>query len=89
LRVLDLGAGTGVVGELLRGLGFDELIGLDALPAARAACRRDRPGVYGEYLVGDLADPAPELSARLHADQPGALIAAGAFGGTHARRVRW
>jgi SAM-dependent methyltransferase len=84
LRVLDLGAGTGVVGELLRALGFHLLIGLDALPAARAASLRDRPGVYDEYLVGDLADPAPELSARLRELQPGALIAAGAFGGTHA-----
>src|SRR6185437_13466950 len=84
LRVLDLGAGTGLVGELLRELGFSEVIGLDALPDARDACLRDRPGVYSDYLVGDLADPSPELSARLRAHQPGALIAAGAFGGKHA-----
>jgi SAM-dependent methyltransferase len=84
LRVLDLGAGTGIVGALLRDLGFSEVIGLDALAEARVACLRDRPGVYADYLVGDLADPAPELSARLRRLRPGALIAAGAFGGTHA-----
>jgi SAM-dependent methyltransferase len=84
LRVLDLGAGTGVVGELLRELGFAEVIGLDALEAARAACLRDRPGVYSDYLVGDLADPSAELSARLRGHRLGALTAAGAFGGTHA-----
>jgi SAM-dependent methyltransferase len=84
LRVLDLGAGTGVVGELLRDLGFGDLIGLDALPEARAACARDRPGVYRDYLVGDLAQPAPELLARLRGHRPDALVAAGAFGGTHA-----
>jgi len=84
LRVLDLGAGTGLVGELLRELGFSEVIGLDALKEARAACLRDRPGVYRDYLVGDLMDPSAELSARLRGFRPEALIAAGAFGGTHA-----
>jgi hypothetical protein len=82
--VLDVGAGTGLVGELLRGLSFSELTGLDALEEARNACLRDRPGVYSSYLVGDLAAPSPELSAQLHAHHPDALIAAGAFGGSHA-----
>lgn len=84
LCVLDIGAGTGLVGELLRELSFPEVIGLDALDQARAACLRDRPGVYSDYLVGDLTDPAAELSAQLREHRPGALIAAGAFGGTHA-----
>jgi SAM-dependent methyltransferase len=84
LRVLDLGAGTGLVGELLRELSFSEVIGVDALLEARAACLRDRPAVYSDYLVGDLADPDSELSAQLQAHHARALIAAGAFGGTHA-----
>ncbi|HSC03701.1 MAG TPA: class I SAM-dependent methyltransferase [Solirubrobacteraceae bacterium] len=84
LRVLDLGAGTGLVGELLREGSFSDVIGLDALPQARAACLRDRPGVYRDYVVGDLADPSAEPSATLRGRRPGALIAAGAFGGTHA-----
>ncbi len=83
LTLLDLGAGTGLVGELARGLGVGRVIGLDALPAAREACLRDRPGTYRDYLVGDLADPRPELLTRLRDHDPAGLIAAGAFGGTH------
>ena len=84
LRLLDLGAGTGLVGELVRELGVKTVIGLDALPAAAAACLRDRPGTYSDYLVGDLADPAPGLIERIQRRRPGGLIAAGALGGTHA-----
>lgn len=82
--LLDLGAGTGMVGELAHGLGVQTLVGIDALEAAQAACLRDRPGLYRDYLVGDLAAPAPELLGRLRRDQPTALISAGAFGGSHA-----
>jgi SAM-dependent methyltransferase len=84
LTLLDLGAGTGLVGELVHKLGGGAVVGVDALPAARAACLRDRPGTYREYLVGDLADPSPELLARLRCHHPNGLISAGAFGGTHA-----
>jgi hypothetical protein len=82
--LLDLGAGTGVVGELASGLGVGALIGVDALEAARAACLRDRPGIYRDYLIGDLGAPAPELLGSLRRHRPTALISAGAFGGTHA-----
>jgi hypothetical protein len=84
LTLLDLGAGTGLVGDLARGLGVGAVVGLDALAPARAACLRDRPVSYRDYLVGDLADPSPELVARLRHHRPNGLIAAGAFGGTHA-----
>jgi hypothetical protein len=82
--LLDLGAGTGIVGELARGIGISSIIGLDTLDAARAACLRDRPGVYRDYLVGDLAAPPPELLTMLERQGPNALISAGALGGTHA-----
>lgn len=84
LVLLDLGAGTGAVGELASDLGVRTVIGVDALEAARAACLRDRPGIYRDYLVGDLAAPSPELLARLRGHRPTGLISAGAFGGTHA-----
>jgi hypothetical protein len=82
--LLDLGAGTGLVGELARELGIRTVIGIDSLPAARTACLRDRPGVYDDYLVGELAAPSPELLAGLRRHRPTALVSAGAFGGTHA-----
>jgi hypothetical protein len=84
VRLLDLGAGTGLVGELARGLGIATVVGLDALAPAREACLRDRPDVYSDYAIGDLAAPAPELLAQLRRYRPDGLVAAGAFGGTHA-----
>jgi pimeloyl-ACP methyl ester carboxylesterase len=82
--LLDLGAGTGIVGELAGGLGVRAVIGVDALDAARTACLRDRAGIYRDYLVGELAEPSPGLLAQLRGHRPTALISAGAFGGTHA-----
>ena len=58
VTVLDLGAGTGLVGELVRGLGIASVVGLDALPAARVACSRDRPGVYRGLSGGRSRQPA-------------------------------
>jgi hypothetical protein len=82
--LFDLGAGTGLVGELARGIGVSRIIGVDALPAARAACLRDRSGIYRDYLVGDLAAGEPRLLADIRRHRPTALISAGAMGGTHA-----
>src|SRR3954447_25065843 len=54
LSVLDVGAGNGIVGEELRGLGVSALVGVDILPEAAEAAARDRPGAYDDYLVCDL-----------------------------------
>jgi predicted TPR repeat methyltransferase len=54
LRAFDLGAGNGMMGEQLRDLGAEEVVGADLLPEAAAAAERDRPGVYDDYVVGDL-----------------------------------
>lgn len=58
LRVLDVGAGNGIVGEELRGLGVGAVHGIDIIEEAAAATHRDRPGVYERYLVADLTDLA-------------------------------
>lgn len=69
LRVLDLGAGNGMVGEELRlHLGATLVVGVDISPTARAAAARDRPWVYRDYLVLDMARPvSPEHDAALRA----------------------
>ncbi|TVQ60814.1 MAG: methyltransferase [Phycisphaerales bacterium] len=54
LRVLDVGAGNGLVGERLRDLGVESIVGVDIIPEARDAALRDRPGLYDEYLACDL-----------------------------------
>lgn len=53
LRVLDLGAGNGMVGEELAGRGVSRLVGVDIIEEAKEATNRDRPGVYDHYYVTD------------------------------------
>jgi len=53
LRVLDLGAGNGMMGEELKKHGISRLIGVDIIPEAYDATIRDRPGLYDEYYVED------------------------------------
>lgn len=80
LRVIDLGAGNGIVGELLRRAGAGELVGVDILPEAARAARRDHPQAYDDYIVTDLAtsDPAAERSLRDFA--PNCLVTVAALG---------
>ncbi|MGH3827352.1 MAG: methyltransferase domain-containing protein [Pseudonocardiaceae bacterium] len=58
LRVLDVGAGNGIVGEELREFGVGAVYGIDIIKEAAAAVHRDRPGVYERYLVADLTNLA-------------------------------
>lgn len=60
LTVLDVGAGNGMVGEELVGLGVRSVVGVDILPEAASAVERDRPGVYDAYRVVDLTKLTPE-----------------------------
>ncbi|SMC22357.1 Methyltransferase domain-containing protein [Desulfacinum hydrothermale DSM 13146] len=56
LRVLDFGAGNGMVAEKLNELRNCEfLVGIDILEEAKEAAERDRPGLYDRYMVLDLA----------------------------------
>ncbi len=65
LRVLDVGAGNGMVGELLVGQGVARVVGIDIIPEAGEACWRDRPGSYDAYYVADLTRLDPEREADL------------------------
>ncbi len=80
LRVLDLGAGNGMMGEVLKSYGVARLIGVDIIDAARAAADRDRPGVYDDYYVADLAAPSPELGEELAAWTIDCLVSVAALG---------
>lgn len=65
LRVLDLGAGNGIMGEELRRLGVARVIGADIIPEARDAYLRDRPGLYDDFLVCDFTDLGEATRAEL------------------------
>lgn len=60
LRVLDLGAGNGMMGEIMKQYGVSRLVGVDLIPEARDACYRDRPGLYDEYFVEDFTNLSQE-----------------------------
>ena len=54
-RVLDLGCGTGLVGEALARKGFKNIVGLDISPEMikQAATK----GVYAQFIEHDLTQP--------------------------------
>ena len=56
LRVLDLGAGNGMMGEVLKRDGVARLVGADIIPEARDAAYRDRSHVYDDYYVADFGE---------------------------------
>jgi hypothetical protein len=80
VRALDLGAGNGMVGEELCGLGLGTVVGVDLLDAAAAAAARDRPGVYDEYFALDLTQPTPDELAALRAYEFNCLACVAALG---------
>ncbi len=80
LRILDLGAGNGVVGEELKKHGVSRLIGVDIIPEARDATVRDRPGVYDAYYVIDLCSLTVEERNEIASWSPECLISVAALG---------
>ena len=60
LRVLDLGAGNGMMGEQLRKQGVARLIGADIIPEAKEATERDRPMIYDAYYIADFCNLTEE-----------------------------
>ena len=65
MRVLDVGAGNGMVGELLVQHGAARVVGIDNIAEAERAADRDRPGAYDAYYVADLTALSAELLAEL------------------------
>lgn len=80
LRVIDLGAGNGMVGRELRRIGARRVVGIDILEEARAAARRDLPGVYDEYVVADMTQPHAEVMSCMRALRPNVLVSVAALG---------
>jgi len=80
LRVLDLGAGNGVVGEELKKQGVARLIGVDIIPEAETATERDRPGVYDAYYVRDFTSLSNDDRDELKSWSLDCLISVAALG---------
>ena len=83
LRVLDLGAGNGLVGEELRARGVGVLAGTDSARGARDAADRDRPGMYAAYVVADANGRPAELGSLVRELGINCIVCAGALGFDH------
>lgn len=80
LRVLDVGAGNGMVADELLAMGAERIVGVDIIQEARDAADRDRPEVYQDYLVTDLSD-LPEMNEdQLRAEDFNCLTCVAALG---------
>ena len=80
LRVLDLGAGNGMVGEELKKIGVSRLVGADIIPEARDATERDRPGIYDSYYVMDFSSLKDGERDELNAWSLDCLVCVAALG---------
>jgi SAM-dependent methyltransferase len=80
LRVLDLGAGNGLMGEALVKHGISRMIGVDIIPEARDAAERDRPHIYDGYYVMDFCDLTPEETEDLSSWSLNCLTTVAALG---------
>ncbi len=82
LRVLDLGAGNGMMAEELADLGARYMVGVDIIKAAADAAERDRPGLYEAYHVVDMTtlNSAQDRQLKAHGFNCLTCVAALGFG---------
>ena len=80
LRVLDLGAGNGMVGEELKGIGAGTVVGVDIIQEAAEAAERDRPGLYDDYFVEDFTDLPDAIEEQLRSHNLNTLACVAALG---------
>lgn len=80
LRVLDLGAGNGMMGEELKKHGISRLIGVDIIPEAYEATIRDRPGLYDKYYVEDFTNLNEDMQEDIASWQCDCMVTVAALG---------
>ncbi len=80
LRILDLGAGNGMMGEELKKHGVSRLVGVDIIPEAYDATIRDRPGVYDAYYVEDFTKLDDEKREEIISWQCDCMVTVAALG---------
>lgn len=80
LRILDLGAGNGMMGEALKKYGVSRLVGVDIIPEAYEATIRDRPGLYDAYYIEDFAQLSQEKREEISSWQFDCMVTVAALG---------
>jgi len=80
LRILDLGAGNGMMGEALKKHGVSRLVGVDIIPEAYDATIRDRPGMYDAYYVEDFTKLSNDKRDEIASWQCDCMVTVAALG---------
>jgi hypothetical protein len=80
LRVLDFGAGNGMMGAELHRESVSRVVGVDIIEAARGAAERDQPGVYDAYYVADFTKLGDNLRDEILSWSPDCLTTVAALG---------
>jgi predicted TPR repeat methyltransferase len=80
LKVLDVGAGNGMVGEKLVSCGADTVVGIDIIEEAAEATKRDRPGIYNDYFIEDLTSLPQEVKGKIAECEPNCMTVVAALG---------
>ncbi len=80
LRVLDLGAGNGLVGEALKKYGASRIVGVDIIPEAKMAMERDRPQYYDAYYIADFCSVESDIRDEFETWSLDCLITVAALG---------
>ncbi len=80
LRVLDLGAGNGIMGEELKKRGVSRLVGVDIIDEAYDSAVRDRPGTYDDYYVQDFVNLDSETRQDIASWQFDCMVSVAALG---------
>lgn len=80
LRIIDLGAGNGIMGECLLKYGVARLIGVDILQEAAYAVSRDRPSVYDAYYLADFTQLQSDMREELSCWRLNCMVTVAALG---------
>jgi len=81
LRVLDLGAGNGLMGEALKKYGgVSRMVGVDIIAEAQVAVERDRPHLYDAYYITDFCNLSANEKKEFHSWSLNCLTTVAALG---------
>lgn len=83
LKILELGAGSGLFGNALGKLGITSIVGIDIVPEAAVAANREYPGVYRDYVVEDLTQLSESSKNKLKEQNFNCLVCCSALSSDH------
>lgn len=89
LVVLEVGAGSGMVGKALADLGVKSITGIDILPEAAEAAQREHPGVYENYYVEDLTNLSETARQAISSRGFNCIVCGSALGFNHIPAPGW